>query len=156
MSTGRPLPPGARVAPPRAATGERLPFARSIVRGATWRCPRCATFRPWSRGWFGRTERCRGCGYRYERQEGFLLGAVTMNTIVTFGLLAVVLVVGSVLTYPDLAVGPMLAVAVFVTVAVPIAFYPVSYTVWAAVDLAMRPLEPAEVADAEAHSPKHP
>ena len=49
-----------------------------------------------------------------------------------------------------------LFVSVFVTVAVPIAFYPVSYTVWAAVDLAMRPLEPAEVADAEAHSPKHP
>jgi hypothetical protein len=74
-----------------------------------------------------------------------------MNTMVTFGLLAVVLVVGSVLTYPDLAVGPMLGAAVVVTVAVPIAFYPVSFTLWAAVDLAMRPLEPAEVADADAH-----
>jgi hypothetical protein len=74
-----------------------------------------------------------------------------MNTIVTFGLLGVVLLVGSILTYPDLAVVPMLAAAVVVTVVVPILFYPVSYTLWAAIDLTMRPLEPAEVADAEDH-----
>jgi hypothetical protein len=35
---------------------------------------------------------------------------------------------------------------------VPIVFYPFSYTIWAAVDLAMRPLDPAEQADAAAHA----
>ena len=96
------------------------------------------------------TPRCRACGYRYERQPGFSLGATTMNTIVTFGLIAVVLVAGSIMTYPDLAVGRILAVAVPVAIVVPIVFYPISYTLWAAVDLAMRPLEPGEEAEAAA------
>ncbi len=47
-------------------------------------------------------------------------------------------------------VGPILAVALPVAVVVPIVFYPVSYTLWAAVDLATRPMEPHEVADAAA------
>jgi hypothetical protein len=81
------------------------------------------------------------------------VGALTINTIVTFGLLAVVLVVGIVLSYPDIALVPILAAAAVVTVLVPIVGYPFSYTIWAAVDLTMRPLEPAEVADAEAHRP---
>ncbi len=80
-----------------------------------------------------------------------MLGAVTMNTVVTFGLLGAVLLVGSILSYPDIAVGPMLAASGVVAIVVPIVFYPFSYTIWSAVDLAMRPLEPAEVADAAAH-----
>lgn len=94
--------------------------------------------------------RCARCGYRYERQPGFSLGATTMNTIVTFGLIAVVIVVGMIATFPDIAVVPILVVAVAVAVVVPIAFYPISYTAWAAIDLAMRPLEPPEVAEADA------
>ena len=94
--------------------------------------------------------RCRSCGYRYERQPGFSLGAATINTIVTFGAIAAVMIVGFVTSYPDVSPGPILAVALPVAVVVPIVFYPVSYTVWAAVDLAMRPMEPHEVADAEA------
>jgi len=75
-----------------------------------------------------------------------------MNTIVTFGLLAVVLLVGSILSYPDIAVVPMLIAAGLVAVLVPVVFYPFSYTIWAAIDLTMRPLDPAEAADAAAHA----
>jgi len=121
-------------------------FARGLLR----RCPRCGSFRAWFRRWWSMTPRCRACGYRYERQPGFSLGATTMNTIVTFGLIGVVLVVGVIASYPDVAVGPILAVAVPVAVIVPVVFYPISYTLWAAIDLAMRPLEPAEEAEAAA------
>jgi len=38
-----------------------------------------------------------------------------------------------------------------VAVVVPVVGYPFSYTIWAAIDLTMRPLEPAEVADADRH-----
>jgi uncharacterized protein (DUF983 family) len=126
-------------------------LGRALLR----RCPRCGGA-GWFRGWFTKTERCRTCGYRYERQPGFLVGALTINTIVTFGLLAVVLVVGIVLSYPDIALVPILVAAAVVTVLVPIVGYPFSYTIWAAVDLAMRPLEPDEVADADAHRPVSP
>ncbi len=119
------------------------------------RCPWCGG-KGWTTGPFKRTDRCRTCGYKYERQPGFSLGATTMNTIVTFGLLAMVLLVGSILSYPDIAVVPILAVAFAVCIVVPIVFYPFSYTLWAAVDLTMRPLDGAEVADAALHAPDVP
>ena len=122
-------------------------MGRALLR----RCPRCGG-KGWFRGWFAKVERCRTCGYRYEREPGFLLGAVTINTIVTFGLLAAVLLVGTILSYPDIAVVPMLIASGAVAILVPIIFYPFSYTVWAAVDLAMRPLDAAEQADATAHA----
>jgi uncharacterized protein (DUF983 family) len=122
-------------------------FKRMVGRALLRRCPRCGG-KAWFRGWFHRLERCRTCGYRYNRQAGFMLGAMTMNTIVTFGCLAVVLVVGTVTTAPDIPVLPLVLLSVAVAVVVPLVFYPFSYTLWAAVDLQMRPLEPAEIADA--------
>ena len=122
-------------------------MGRALLR----RCPRCGG-KGWFRGWFAKVERCQTCGYRYEREPGFLLGAVTINTIVTFGLLAAVLLVGTILSYPDIAVVPMLIASGAVAILVPIIFYPFSYTIWAAVDLAMRPLDAAEQADATAHA----
>ncbi len=70
-----------------------------------------------------------------------------MNTIVTFGAVLVAVVASFALTYPDgstaVAVGAVVAVAVIV----PVAFYPVSKTLWSAIDLAMRPLEPDDDVD---------
>jgi hypothetical protein len=79
-----------------------------------------------------------------------MLGAVTMNTIVTFGALGAVLVVGMVATYPEMPLWPILLPALLVCIVVPVVFYPYSYTLWAAIDLTMHPLTPAEVADADA------
>ena len=81
-----------------------------------------------------------------------MLGAMTMNVVVTFFLLALVIVVGSVASYPDIAVVPMIVVGLAIAIGWPILFYPMSYTLWAAVDLLMRPLEPAERADADRHA----
>ena len=53
-------------------------------------------------------------------------------------------------TYPDVAVVPLVVLSLVVAVVVPLAFYPFSYTLWAAVELKMRPLDPAETADAAA------
>ena len=121
------------------------------LRGLVGACPRCGG-RGWFRRWFRRQERCPTCGYRAERQDGFMLGAMTMNVIVTFFLLAVDIVVGTVVTYPDIAAVPMVVVGLVVAVVWPVFFYPMTYTLWAAVDLLMHPLEPPELADADAHA----
>ena len=126
-------------------------FVRTMVRGAVGACPRCAG-RGWFRRWFTHRERCPTCGYRHERQQGFMLGAMTMNVTVTFFLLALVIVVGTVASYPDIAVVPMVTTGLAIAVGWPVFFYPMSYTLWAAVDLAMRPLEPAERADADRYA----
>jgi Protein of unknown function (DUF983) len=111
------------------------------------RCPRCNGSGWWT-GWLKRVPRCRSCGYRYEREDGFSLGAITINMMVTFMLLGVVFGVGFFLSYPTVAVVPMLVAGGVVVLILPVVFYPLSYTVWAAIDIAMHPLDAGEEADA--------
>ena len=68
--------------------------------------------------------------------------------MVTFALLGVLFAVGFFLSYPTVAVVPMLIVGGIVVAVLPVVFYPMSYTVWAAIDLSMRPLDAGEEADA--------
>lgn len=100
------------------------------------------------RGWFTRHDRCRTCGIRWHREEGFELGAVTINTIATFLAITIGMAIGFVTTSPDIAVVPMLIVLGIVALVMPIVIYPFTYTVWLAVDLAMHRPEPAELAEA--------
>ena len=123
-------------------------FGRMLFRAVRRRCPRCGGRPSWFTGWFRRVDRCRTCGYRYERQDGFMVGAITINTILTFGAILVVLVVGMIVTYPEIAVVPIVAGCLAVAVLVPIVAFPFTYTIWGAIDLAMHPLQPAEAADA--------
>ena len=53
--------------------------------------------------------------------------------------LAVFVAVGFALTLPDPPVGWLVVGGVAVTVVVPLVFYPFSKTLWAAIDLFMRP-----------------
>ena len=131
-----------------ARTDEPRPLTVPLLlwRGLTRRCPLCGGGGLFRR-WFTMADRCPRCGLRLERIEGHWLGALGMNTIVTLAAVMVAMIGGFLLTYPD---GP-LAVAVVVIVAtavvVPLAFFPVSKTLWSAIDLAMRPLEPDDDVD---------
>ena len=62
-----------------------------------------------------------------------------------------VIAIGVVLlvTWPDVPVVPLLAVMLPLGLVLPVVLYPVSYTMWQAVDLMMRPVEP-EHFDADA------
>jgi uncharacterized protein (DUF983 family) len=90
-------------------------------------------------------ERCPRCGLRFERIEGHWMGAIGINTIVSFGMLLVALVGGLVLTFPEFPLWRLLAVNLAVAIVGPLAFHPVSRTLWTSIDIAMRPLEPTEV-----------
>ena len=68
-----------------------------------------------------------------------------INTILSFGALLVVLVVGLVLTYPDIAVLPLMAGSVATALGAPLLFWPYSRTLWTAIDLMMRPVTPEEL-----------
>jgi uncharacterized protein (DUF983 family) len=125
-------------------------FPRMMLRGLTLRCPWCASRRTFIRGWFHRHERCRTCGIKWHREEGFELGAVTMNTIVTFGALTIAMVVGFVRTSPDIPVLPFVLALGAVAVVVPVVIYPFTYTMWLAFDLAVHPPDAAELAEAAA------
>jgi len=93
---------------------------------------------------------CPQCGYRFEREEGFFLGAYVINLAVSE--LAVVVVV--VILIVQEARGragslvPWIVVSAGIQVILPFFFYPFSKTIWSALDLAMRPLDPHEEAEA--------
>jgi uncharacterized protein (DUF983 family) len=123
-------------------------LGRALLR----RCPRCGDRRAWFpaglRGWFGRRPRCRRCGLRWDRNtNGHELGALTINMLLILGLLVVAMVVGIVLTVPDIAVGPLVIGLGVAAVVGPIVSYPFGYTIWMAIDLATRPPSSEELAE---------
>jgi len=116
-----------------------------LWRGAFRRCPWCGDRRAYFTGWFAKQEACRRCATPWRRADvGFELGAVTVTTIVTFGLVVVAASVAMVATAPDFAVVPIIVGLVAMCIVVPVVIYPASYTVWQALDLAMRPPEVGE------------
>jgi hypothetical protein len=84
----------------------------------------------------------------FEREEGFFLGAYVVNFGVMIIALAVFIAVGVALTLPDPPPGKLALGGMAVGVLVPIFFYPMSRTVWSAIDLMMKPLEPREIESA--------
>jgi uncharacterized protein (DUF983 family) len=109
--------------------------ARLLCRGATKRCARCGGGTLF-RHWFTMVADCPRCGLHFEREEGYWVGAVAINTIATFGLFFVVLVIATIATAPDIPWLPIVLVVVPVMIVVPLAFYPFSKTLWVAVDMA--------------------
>ena len=116
---------------------------RLILRGVTRRCAVCG-----QRGLTDRflrlREQCPQCGYVFERKAGHFVGAVGMNTIVTFALIAITLVAGILLMWPDVTFIPLAAVTVGIATAVPVLFHPIAKTLWVGIDLIIHPLEPGE------------
>jgi hypothetical protein len=100
------------------------------------------------RGWFRMLERCSVCGWRLQRQVGFALGVMTINIAMTSALFVVFLVAGFVATVPDPPIGLLWIGGAALCAIVPVAFYPSAGGIWAAIELIMRPPEPAEEADA--------
>ncbi|MEL6981326.1 MAG: DUF983 domain-containing protein [Actinomycetota bacterium] len=135
---------------PTAAGGEphapstSIGLGRLLVRGATLACPACGA-RGHFRQWIRMSKRCHRCGLEFERIEGHWIGAIGLNTIVSFGALLVFLIVGVALTIPDIPVRPLVLGNIVVALVVPVLFYPASRTLWTAIDVAMRPLEAHEV-----------
>lgn len=123
-----------------------LTTSRLLLRGAAKRCPVCGGGRLFRR-WFTIVEHCPRCGFRLERIEGHWIGALGINVVVSFATVLVAVIVAFIATYPDESTTAAVAAVVVVAVVVPLAFFPVSKTLWCAIDLAMRPLEPDDDVD---------
>jgi uncharacterized protein (DUF983 family) len=123
-----------------------LTVGRLLWRGVTKRCPLCGGGRLF-KGWFTMKDRCPRCAFPLERIEGHWMGALGMNTIVSFGALFLTIAVGLAISYPDVPTVGLMIAAVTVAIVVPVVFFPFSKTLWSAIDLAMRPLEPDDDVD---------
>lgn len=118
-----------------------------LLRGLTRRCAWCGDRRAYFTGWFKREERCRNCGHGYRRGDSaFELGAVTANIILTFGTILVTILLLVAFTAPDVPIGLVTIVTATLGLLGPAVFYPISFTLWQAIDLWMRRPTAAELA----------
>jgi hypothetical protein len=93
-------------------------------------------------------EHCTRCGIRFEREPGYWVGAVVINTAVIFATFILVFGIMVAVTYPDVPWGLVMAVTVGANLVVPLVFYPISKTLWAGLEMSWHPLESDEVAAA--------
>ncbi len=131
------------------AAVEKPSPARMLGRGLVKRCPLCGG-RGLFTGWFRMKERCPRCGYLFEREEGFFLGAYVINLAITQGLLLALAVVPLIVlldSRPDQSLVPIVVGGLVAVLAGPVAFYPYSKTVWTAIDLILRPVDAHEPPD---------
>lgn len=112
------------------------------------KCPWCGSRRTFIKRWLGRYERCRTCGIRWHREQGFELGPLALNLLVTFLALAIGMIIVFVSTAPDFPVVPMTVGFMVGAVVVPLILYPITNTVWLAVDLLAHRPDQGELAEA--------
>jgi uncharacterized protein (DUF983 family) len=120
--------------------------SRVVLRGLLRRCPLCGSGEIFQ-GWFRQAERCPRCNYPTTRVDDQWIGSLGINTMVSFTLLITVIAVGFTVTYPDPPVATLLVVAVGVAALFPVFFFPISKSLWSAIDMAMRPPEPDDDVD---------
>ncbi len=73
---------------------------------------------------------------------------MTIALVTNIGLIIVALACALVLTAPDVPVLTVSVILAVVSIVVPITTWPLSHTVWTAIDLHFRPMDEAEVAQA--------
>ena len=119
---------------------------RVVRRGLRRRCPLCGQQGIFE-SWFCLRDRCPTCNYPTTRAVDQWIGSYGLNMIVSFTLLVLTIAVGFAVTYPDPPVGTLLVIAVGVAALFPVFFFPVSKSLWSAIDMAMRPPEPDDDID---------
>jgi uncharacterized protein (DUF983 family) len=104
---------------------------RALGRAIRLRCPRCGAT-PLFRGWFRMAEACALCGLRFERAQGYFVGAIYVNYAVT----AILAIGGFFLLWGllGLSTGVQLAVLVPIVVIFPLWFFRYSRSLWLALE----------------------
>ncbi|HEX6589771.1 MAG TPA: DUF983 domain-containing protein [Longimicrobiales bacterium] len=136
---------------PAAAEAPPLPAKGTLLgRGLLCRCPRCGE-RNVFESWFEARECCPRCGMRLDRGEhDFWIGAWMLNLVgveTVFALLLVALVVA---LWPDVPWTAITWTGVLGMVLLPLLLFPVSRTLWLAIDMAVQPERPGDFPSAEA------
>ncbi|MFM8857936.1 MAG: hypothetical protein ACKOI2_12205 [Actinomycetota bacterium] len=73
---------------------------------------------------------------------------MTIALILNIGLVVVAIAIAIVLTVPDIPVLTLSIVLAATSIIVPIVTWPISHTLWSAIDLRFRPVDEAEAAEA--------
>ena len=129
-----------------------LPSTGKMIRRSLLRqCPRCANRSAWFTSWFKQGERCIGCGIKRTRDtDGHELGSMTVASVVNIVLIMVAMGIAIALTAPDVPVLTLYIVLASAALVFPVLTWPVTHTLWMAIDLVARPMGVEEIAEAQA------
>jgi len=110
-----------------------------LVRGLCLRYPRCGA-RSLFRTWFTMYERCWGCQLRFEREQGYFLGAMYIN----YGVTVVLALLGSWLLEWCTAVSLTQQLMLWIGFGslFPVIFFRYSRSLWLGFDYILDPEEP--------------
>ncbi|HBY45805.1 MAG TPA: hypothetical protein DEU95_01495 [Chloroflexi bacterium] len=120
---------------PGEAARRRMNELVMLWRGVTMRCPVCGSGKLFQR-WTHMVGRCPRCDWSFEHEEGYWVGAMAFNIVLTELIFAVLLVAIVIATWPDIPVWRLILGGVILNIVLPFFLYPISKTIWAAVDLA--------------------
>ena len=82
--------------------------------------------------------------------DGHELGALTVGLVLNIGLIVLAVAVAVALTVPEIPVVRLYAVLATAAVVIPVTTWPITHTIWLAIDLRVRPVGDAEAAEAAA------
>lgn len=102
-----------------------------LVRALRLRCPACGRGRLFD-GWFAMLAHCPVCDFRYEREQGYFVGAIYVNFALTV-LVGLVPVVAADIAW-GLTLAQQLAIALPLMVIVPVVGFRWSRSLWLMVD----------------------
>jgi uncharacterized protein (DUF983 family) len=128
--------------PADIAGGERPSIPRMFGRAALKRCPRCGAGHLFT-GWWTMRERCPSCDLHFEGrpEEGHFLGAITINTGLTAGIIILGLFIYIIVLATGEGSGPpvwfVMATSGALAVILPALLYPFTKTIWVATEIWM-------------------
>ena len=124
---------------------------KMIVRSLLRRCPNCGNHQAWFISWFKQGDRCVGCGVKRTRDtDGHELGSMTIASVVNIVLIMIAIGVAIAITAPDVPVLTLYIVLASAALVFPVLTWPMTHTLWMAIDLMMRPMGVDEAAEAQA------
>lgn len=124
-------------------------FGKMFRRGLVRRCPWCGDRHAFFHAWLLKNDRCQRCGLRWDRgTDGQELGAVVINLILTVGIVLVGTALGMWAAYPEVPVVPLATGAIIGSCIAYAVVYPIGFTIYHAIDLAVRAPDAAELAEA--------
>ena len=122
-----------------------------IFRSLLRHCPRCGDRHAWFHSWFKQGDRCLACGLQRTRNtQGQELGSMTIALVVNICWLVAASGIAIAFTVPDVPVLTLFVVLATAEVLVAVLTWPITHTVWMAIDLRVRPMGFAEIDEAEA------
>ena len=127
---------------PHPGEGRRggSPLWRALRVTARRRCPACGEGRIW-KDWFTLRDRCPACGIAPARGESdYFLGAYLVNLVVAELLVALLMIVVVVGTWPSPPWDFLLYGSAVLAVVAPFVAYPFVTTFWLAIDMIFRPV----------------